>query len=70
MCVPAINLDGCLNLNNVNLITCGGQATIPVIFAIMKVHPETEYIEIVASISSKSAGSGTKGKHRRIYADN
>ncbi|MEK6646835.1 MAG: acetaldehyde dehydrogenase (acetylating) [Candidatus Firestonebacteria bacterium] len=60
MCVPAINLDECLNLNNVNLITCGGQATIPVIFAIMKVHPETEYIEIVASISSKSAGSGTR----------
>lgn len=60
MCIPAINLDECLNLDNVNLVTCGGQATIPVVFAIMKVHPETEYIEIVASISSKSAGPGTR----------
>lgn len=60
MCVPAINLEECLDVDNVNLITCGGQATIPVITAIMRVHPETEYIEVVASISSKSAGPGTR----------
>jgi len=60
MCVPAINLKECLDLKNVNLITCGGQATIPLAYAIHKVHPETEYIEIVASISSKSAGPGTR----------
>lgn len=60
MCIPAINLNECLNMDNVNLITCGGQGAIPIIFAIIKVHPETEYIEIVASISSKSAGPGTR----------
>ncbi|MFZ3372898.1 MAG: acetaldehyde dehydrogenase (acetylating) [Desulfitobacteriaceae bacterium] len=60
MCVPVINLQECLNEDNVNLITCGGQASIPIIHAIMKIHPETEYLEIVASIASKSAGPGTR----------
>lgn len=60
MCVPVVNMDECLKEDNVNLITCGGQATVPIIHAIMQVHPETEYIEIVASISSKSAGPGTR----------
>ena len=60
MCVPVVNMEECLKEDNVNLITCGGQATVPIIHAIMQVHPETEYIEIVASISSKSAGPGTR----------
>lgn len=60
MCVPVVNIEECLNEDNVNLITCGGQATVPIIHAIMQVHPETQYIEIVASISSKSAGPGTR----------
>lgn len=60
MCVPVINAKECLNEHNVNLITCGGQATIPIAYAIMKIHPEIKYIEIVASISSKSAGPGTR----------
>lgn len=60
MCVPVINMKECLEAGNVNLITCGGQAAIPVISAIMNVHPDTEYIELVSSISSKSAGSGTR----------
>lgn len=60
LCVPAINLEESLNENNVNLITCGGQATIPIAYALSKVHPETKYIEIVASIASKSAGAGTR----------
>jgi len=60
MCVPALNLKECLKVENINLITCGGQAAIPIIVAIMKVHPNTEYIELVSSISSKSAGSGTR----------
>jgi acetaldehyde dehydrogenase (acetylating) len=60
MCVPVINMKECLNIDNVNLISCGGQATIPIVYAIMKVHPEIKYIEIVASIASKSAGLGTR----------
>lgn len=60
MCIPVINLKECLNSKNVNLVTCGGQAVVPIVYAIMKVHPEIEYIEVVASISSKSAGPGTR----------
>ncbi|MBF0570585.1 MAG: acetaldehyde dehydrogenase (acetylating) [Candidatus Omnitrophica bacterium] len=60
MCVPVVNLKECLNSVNVNLITCGGQATIPIAYALIKAHPEIGYIEVVASIASKSAGSGTR----------
>ncbi len=60
MCVPVINLKECLDVDNVNLVTCGGQAALPIAYAIMKIHPEAQYIEIVASISSKSAGPGTR----------
>lgn len=60
MCIPILNLDQSLKEENVNMVTCGGQATAPLIAAIMKVHPKTKYVEIVASISSKSAGIGTR----------
>lgn len=60
MCIPVINLEECMNEANVNLVTCGGQASVPIANAISHVHPETKYIELVATISSKSAGSGTR----------
>ncbi|TSC85052.1 MAG: acetaldehyde dehydrogenase [Parcubacteria group bacterium Gr01-1014_13] len=60
MCVPAINLAEALEVPNVNLVTCGGQTLIPIAKAIMEVHPETKYIEVVGSVASKSAGSGTR----------
>ena len=60
MCVPAINMQECLKVSNINLITCGGQAAIPIIASMMQVHPDTEYVELVSSISSKSAGWGTR----------
>ena len=60
MCVPVLNMEECLEETEVNLITCGGQATTPIAYAISRVHPETRYIEIVATIASKSAGKGTR----------
>jgi acetaldehyde dehydrogenase len=49
-----------IEAQNVNLITCGGQTLIPIAKAVMEVYPETKYIEVVGSIASKSAGSGTR----------
>lgn len=56
---PTVNVAEHLDQNNVNLITCGGQATTPIVAAIGDVQP-VAYAEIVATISSKSAGPGTR----------
>lgn len=57
--VPPVNLVDHLDADNLNLITCGGQATIPIVNAIHQIQP-IDYAEIIATISSESAGPGTR----------
>ena len=61
-CIPPVNLDAVLaqnNARNINMVTCGGQATIPMVRAVSRVQ-SVRYAEIVATVASKSVGMGTR----------
>lgn len=60
-CVPPVNLREHIGKRemNVNMVTCGGQATIPMVYAVSRVQP-VRYAEIIATVSSRSAGPGTR----------
>lgn len=60
LCIPAVNLSNSMEYQNVNMVTCGGQASIPIAYLIGQTHPDVEYIEVVSSIASRSAGPGTR----------
>jgi acetaldehyde dehydrogenase len=58
-CVPAVNLDENLDAPNLNMVTCGGQATVPIVAAVSQ-SGIVAYAEIVSALSAKSAGPGTR----------
>lgn len=60
MSVPAVNIQECLGEMNINMVTCGGQASIPIAHAIGQTQKDVEYIEVVSSVASKSAGPATR----------
>jgi acetaldehyde dehydrogenase len=62
MCIPVLNASHLLGMNekNINMITCGGQASIPIAHAISQVHSNIEYIEVASNIASLSAGPATR----------
>lgn len=60
LCVPCLNWQDCLGEMNVNMVTCGGQSMVPLAYALTRACPQTTYLETVSTISSASAGTGTR----------
>ena len=60
MCVPAVNLTGLADARNLNMVTCGGQASVPLAHVVGQTQREIEYIEVVSSIASRSGGPATR----------
>lgn len=60
LCVPVVNINDCLGVSNVNMVTCGGQASVPIAHALALSHSHIDYIETISSISSRSAGPATR----------
>lgn len=60
MCIPALDTHIALSQQNISMVSCGGQAAVPLAHLIGKIHGDVEYIEIVSSIASRSAGPATR----------
>lgn len=62
LCVPALATGAWINdgVNNINMITCGGQTTVPIAYALSQVHRDIDYIEVASNIASLSAGPATR----------
>lgn len=60
MCVPALNLSDCVGEPNLCMVTCGGQAAVPLAHCVMRTHPHVEYVEIVSTSASRSVGPATR----------
>lgn len=60
LCVPAVNMKNCLESMNLNMVSCGGQTSIPLAYAVGQTQQDVEYIEVVSTIASRSAGPGTR----------
>lgn len=60
LCVPVVNIDECMQSRNINMITCGGQASVPIAYALASTHEDIDYIETISSIASRSAGPATR----------
>jgi len=60
MCIPCININECLTESDVNMVTCGGQASVPLAFAIGQTQQDVDYIEVISAIASRSAGPATR----------
>jgi acetaldehyde dehydrogenase len=60
LCIPALNLDECTAEPNLCMVTCGGQASVPLAACIMRTQPDIEYVEIVSTSASLSVGPATR----------
>lgn len=60
LCIPTLNGDQVVGEQNINMVTCGGQASIPIVRAITDANPGVSYVEVVSSISAESAGPATR----------
>ncbi len=60
MCVPSINLAESAAAKNINMVTCGGQASVPIVHAIAQAAKGIDYVEVVSHIASRSAGPATR----------
>lgn len=59
-CIPAVNLEAVLGTADVNMVTCGGQASAPIAHALASTQTDIDYIEVISSIASRSAGPATR----------